>query len=324
MNIPALRAIRIAHPEATITLLTKDWVGGVFENNPDVDRIITLERKDLRRIFGPWFLADKLLPEDFDKAYILPNSFSSALSPFISEIPQRIGYDRHGRGFLLTDAVQPTPERLTCHQVFYYLALVPEIQLSDEDCHPRLYLNEVEKEHAEQMLSDEGISIKENTFIGVAPGAVYGPAKRWPADRFASTLSQLAKTSGRQFLIFGSEKEREIGELIRINADADCVNFAGRTSLRELIALVDMCSAFLTNDSGAMHIASALQVPIVAIFGSTNPTTTPPFGDNHILIRHPMDCSPCLRRECPTDFKCMLDIDPKEVVEACERQLARE
>jgi len=134
-------------------------------------------------------------------------------------------------------------------------------------------------------------------------------------------VSSLAKQAGRTFLIFGSATERHIAEEVKAKAKGHCVNLSGRTTLRELIALLERCAIFLTNDSGAMHVAAALRKPIVAIFGSTNPGTTSPYGEGHVLIRHPVDCSPCLKRECPTDFRCMLDIQPDEVVDACEMQL---
>jgi len=194
--------------------------------------------------------------------------------------------------------------------------------MTKDECHPRLYLTDGEKQQAVDLLARHGI-VSDDVVIGVAPGAVYGPAKRWPAERFASAIDSLGKDDRRRFVLFGSENERPIAEEVQEKTTVQCVNLAGDTSLRELIALMDRCDLFLTNDSGGMHIASALQIPIVAIFGSTNPLTTSPYGDGHILIRHPVHCSPCLKRECPTDFKCMLDISPEEVAEACEKQLTR-
>ncbi len=322
MNTPAVLAVRKSFPNARITILAKPWVAGIFENNPSVNSIIHLTKQDLDFPLGPWHLGRRLKREDFQRSYILPNSFSSALSMSLARIPERIGYALQHRSLLLTQPVRVTPELLSCHQVFYYLGLIPEAQLTPDECHPRLYLSQQERSDAESLLASEGIAPNE-TLIGVGPGAVYGPAKRWPEERFASVIKRLAGDGNRRFLLFGSPSERSIAEKVASLSGVVCVNFAGKTTLRELIALLERCRIFLTNDSGAMHIAAALRVPVVAVFGSTNPVTTSPYGDGHLLIRHPVPCSPCLKRECPTDLRCMLEITPEEVAEACELLLRR-
>ena len=323
MNTPTIRAVRLAHPNAHISVLARKWVADVFEHNPNVNSIIRIPPEQEKGVKAPFELGKHLRRQGFSKAYILPNSFSSAFSVFWARVPNRIGYATQGRSVLLTTQLSISEELLSCHQVYYYLALVPEISLSPEQAHPSLYIRESESNNAKQRLDRLGID-SDATLLGVAPGAVFGPAKRWPADRFAETISRLNSSSNCYFLLFGSMKEQTIVESVISQTNAQCVNLAGKTTLRESIALIDRCKAFLTNDSGAMHLAAALRIPVVAIFGSTNPATTAPFGEGHILIRHPQPCSPCLERVCPTDFRCMLDIRPDEVVQACERQLESE
>lgn len=322
MNTPAVLAVRKAFPDSRITVLAKKWVAEVFEGNPNVDSVITLTKEDLASPSGPWHLGRRLKSEAIHRAYILPNSFSSALSVFLAGIPERIGYALQLRSLLLTQPVRATRELLSCHQVFYYLGLVPETQLTPEECHPRLYPKDKERADAKRLLEAEGVTAKE-TLIGIGPGAVYGSAKRYPPERFAAVIKALAKEGTRRFALFGSASEQAIAQEVADRSGVRCINLAGRTTLRELIALLEQCHLFLTNDSGAMHVAAALQVPIVAVFGSTNPDTTAPYGEGHILIRHSVSCSPCLKRECPTDFRCMLDISPEEVAAACEKQLGK-
>jgi heptosyltransferase-2 len=154
--------------------------------------------------------------------------------------------------------------------------------------------------------------------IGMAPGAAYGPAKRWPADRFAEAASQLSEKYSARVILFGSKGDRETTELITHSAGNGILNLAGETSLREAMALISKCALFISNDSGLMHVAGALGVSTIAIFGSTNPVTTSPSGERCVIIRKNLDCSPCLKKKCPTDFRCMTSIEVSEVLRVAQ------
>jgi heptosyltransferase-2 len=159
--------------------------------------------------------------------------------------------------------------------------------------------------------------------VGLIPGAAYGTAKRWPAERFAALADRLAGNLGAEIILFGSAGERDVAERIESLSRAKIHNVAGQTRLRELAALLAECKVVVTNDTGAMHVAAAVGTPVVAVFGPTNPVTTSPVGPRHTLIRRPMDCSPCLLRHCPIDHRCMTAIDVEEVFEAtCKRTTA--
>jgi heptosyltransferase-2 len=176
---------------------------------------------------------------------------------------------------------------------------------------------------AEQHLVRFGIAGR-RPIVGMAPGAAYGPAKRWFADRFAAVADRLAERFSCPVLLFGSQGDRPSTEAVRSAAKTAIVDVAGRTNLGDAVALIARCDLFITNDSGLMHVAGALGVPTVAIFGSTNPKTTYPLGERTVLVRRPVDCSPCLKQECPADFRCMDLVTVDEVLEHSTRLLGEE
>jgi lipopolysaccharide heptosyltransferase II len=152
--------------------------------------------------------------------------------------------------------------------------------------------------------------------IGLCPGADYGPAKRWLAKRFAEAAEKISAQSSVQWILFGTTSDATVGERIGAALGDDCVNRIGQTTLDQLIAELLECRLLLTNDTGTMHLAALLGVPVVAIFGSTEPRLTGPLGNGHIILRHHVECSPCFLRECPIDFRCMKAISAQEVADA--------
>jgi len=170
-----------------------------------------------------------------------------------------------------------------------------------------LVVSDVERQHADALLAGNDIAA-EDLLVGVNPGATYGTAKRWLPDRFAELCDRLCRTYDARIVIFGAPGEKEvadrIGRLMRYSA----VNLCGKTNLREAMAVIERCRLFVTNDSGLMHVAAALDIPLVAIFGSTNPVTTGPSSSKSHVVRVPIPCSPCLKPECPTDHRCMKEI----------------
>ena len=309
MSLPALRALRERFPSAEISILAKPWVAGLYQRETFCDRLIpyvsiTTSARDLR-------------PFGFDCAILLQNAFGAALTAFLARIPERIGYARDGRSPLLTRAIAvPKPGEIPPHERFYYLELLRRagiIEAIPESDMIRLDGAGAALDAGRARFRDIGMG---DVVIGVSPGAAFGSAKRWLPERFAKSADRVAHELGGTVAIFGSNDERDLCASVAAAITAPSRNFAGETSLAEFVDLAAACRVYLTNDSGAMHIASALGVPTIAIFGATNDATTGPTGPLARVIRHPVECSPCLKRECPIDHRCMTRVESARVVEA--------
>ena len=315
MSLPAIRALRAALPHSHIAVVAKPWVGDLYARETAIDRVIPYVAKTFadKRAF-----AKTLRAERFDCAVLLQNAFDAALMAWVADVPQRIGYARDGRRLLLTNPIDvPEPGDIPRHERFYYLELLRRAGIIERfpDC-PEIRLDGISdaRECGRRRLAALGI---EGPAIGVSPGAAYGNAKRWLPERFAEAARKLASSATGNVLLFGSSGERALCEQVEKQISGVPVrNFAGETKLAEFIELAAACSAFLTNDSGAMHIASALGVPTVAIFGATDDVTTGPTGANARVVREHAECSPCLLRECPIDHRCMTRVNAEEVVDA--------
>ncbi len=321
MSLPALRAIRERFPRAYIAVLAKPWVADLYEREPFADQVIPhTARPGAGDWRGKWRLARRLRQGRFDCAILLQNAFEAALLAWLAGIPRRMGYDRNGRRLLLTDAVKP-PARgeIPRHQRFYYLELLRRLgMVYDLPISGAIRLEGAAEARRAGLgkLSELGCA---GDCVGVSPGAAYGAAKRWFPDRFAEAAAEVARTIGASVIVFGSESERPLcGEVALLTGQrgVQTWNLAGRTSLRDFIELAAACRVFLTNDSGAMHIASALGVPTVAVFGATDAAATGPTGPLARVVREPADCSPCLLRECPIDHRCMARVEAARVARA--------
>jgi len=357
LTTPALKAIRKAFPDACISLLVKPWVAEIFRENPAPNEIILYEER-FNSISGKFKLARILRAKGFDTAILLQNAFDAALIAWLSGIPGRIGYNRDYRRLLLTKAVpvkktehraQNTEHRQK-HHVYYYLNLLKEaLNIETTDIEPSLYLAEEEINWARNLLNSKLRTPNSELLIGVNPGATYGSAKRWMPERFAELIHRIISKLNGRVVLFGSKSEVGIVEEIlkaqntedeKIRSWEDkkfstsqplnlstsyLLNMVGKTNLRQLAALISECDAFITNDSGPMHIASALRVPIVAIFGSTDRTVTGPLGEGHKVIFKDISCSPCLKRECPEKhLKCMTEVSTDDVFNALLKVLPEE
>ncbi len=298
MSLPALRAIRERFPKARIAILAKPSVADLYAHESFADEIILYNLK------SSWSMGHELRDRQFDCAILLQNAFEAAWIAWLAKIPTRIGYKRDGRQLLLTRAVNvPKPGEIPRHERFYYLELLRRAGLIDA------------------LPSSDSIRLGSRTVgvgtrvIGVSPGAAYGTAKRWIPERFAEAAAALAEARGASIALFGTKSERALCEEIAQRLSGrEVTNYAGETTLAQFIDLAAGCELFLTNDSGSMHIASALGVPTVAIFGATDDTTTGPTGLNARVVRQPVDCSPCLLRECPIDHRCMTGVSAERVV----------
>ena len=318
MSIPALRAIREAFPDWGITVLARPWVADLYAREEFCDRILRYDRNgDHGGLGGKWRLAAELRSDQYDCAILLQNAFDAALLAWLARIPRRIGYARDGRGFLLTDAVAlPGPNDIPKHQRFYYLELLRRAGL----------INQL-PESTDIRLGSAGLAaaagraqwqrraLPAGPWIGVSPGAAFGGAKRWLPERFAEAASKLSSDFDAHVAVFGSPAEAELCEFVVGQVGSRAYNLAGRTTLAEFIDLAATCRLYLTNDSGPMHVATALGVPTIAVFGATDDHATGPSGSWARVVRQPVDCSPCLLRECPIDHRCMTRLDTAMVVE---------
>ncbi len=303
LSLPALAAIRRRYPRAEITMLAKPWVAPVYEHLPVVDRIHIYDAAGRHQgVRGLLRLCRELRAEAFDVGISIQNAFEAALILWLSGIPIRIGYAADGRSALLTHRVYRTADIGKLHQADYYLRMIQGVGIPAPGQKPVLSVSREEQQWADMFLSSVKADGRE--IIGINPGAAFGTAKRWFPERFAELCRRLASTGLRTFLLFGSPSEAGLGEEIRARVGENCVNCCGRTTLREAFALIERCRVFITNDSGLMHAAAALQVPVIAIFGPTRLTTTP-LGTTSRVIRVPVPCGPCMQPHCLLDHRCM-------------------
>jgi heptosyltransferase-2 len=314
MSLPALRALRGRYPDAEIVVLARPSVAPLYEGERSINRVIPLTGAAGPRDWAlKWRLGGGLRHERFDLAVLLPNSFESAAIVWLSGARRRVGYARDGRSVLLTDAIAvPRPGEIPRHERYYYLELlrraglietIPEVEeiLLDR-------LDEARK-RGEAGFASRGVALP---VVGVSPGAAYGGAKRWLPERFAAAARELAIEDGASVVVFGSPAESELCSEVASASGGH--NLAGLTTLREFIDMSAACRLCLTNDSGAMHIAAAVGVTCVTVFGPTDETATGPVGTRARVVREPVDCSPCGLRECPIDHRCMTGVSVERVV----------
>jgi len=324
MTTPAIRAIRLNFPVAEISILAKPWVAPIYENNPHIDRILIC-RSDGRRggFAGIFRLGRDLRKEKFDLAFLLPNSFETAFLSFLAGIPMRAGYDTDCRKFFITHAVRLKPEYKRYHQIDYYLMILKQMGLRTFGTQQTLVASDAEKTAAWQRFQACGVA-DGSLLIGINPGAAFGTAKRWFPDRYAALARKLITSFDAHIAIFGSPGEKELGEYITGKIGQRCVNLCGKTTLREAISAISVCDLFITNDSGLMHVAAALDIPQIAVFGSTDSVTTAPSSSYSRIIQVPIECNPCLKPECPEGHHlCMENITVDMVFNAAEHMLTK-
>jgi heptosyltransferase-2 len=305
MSVPAVRAIKNGRPDAHVTIAAPAKIAPVWKLVPEVDAILPLASNSL-------LAAVRSIRErpHFDVAILFPNSLRVSLEALLGGVRRRVGYRGHSRSWLLNQIIpeQPRPRRLE-HQSARYLRIAHQSGAEAFTTqHPAL--------NVQGPSSDHTSNLKHQTLLGLCPGAEYGPAKRWLPERFREAATRIAEQAPVQWVLFGTAKDAEIGEQIAAGLGDSCVNRIGQTTLDQLILALRGCRLLLTNDTGTMHLASLLGVPVVAIFGSTEPGLTGPRGDRHIVLRHHVECSPCFLRTCPIDFRCMKAVEIQEVVDA--------
>jgi len=321
MSEPALAAVRSLFPKAEITLLVKPPIAALLKGHPALNRIMLYEdRGDHAGLMGKWVLAGALRRQGFDLAILFQNAFEAALLAFLAGIPRRYGYATDGRGCLLSDPVAVPKREGGGHQVRYYHDLLRPLGAEGHSPAPRLFVSAQEELDLRQKLAQAGIA-ESDPVIGLNPGSSYGGAKRWLPERFAEVADRLASEWGWRVVIVGAKGEEALGRAIAERMQRASVVLSGQTSIRELMAAIHRCRLFITNDTGPMHMAAAFGVPVVAVFGPTDHLNTSPFGADHAVVRHPVECSPCLLRECPIDHRCMTGVTVERVYAAAVQQL---
>ena len=353
MSTPALQRLRERFPNAHIAMLTQENLAGLWKYQPSINSVIPFSPGE--SIFS---IGRRLRGEKFDTALVFPNSPRSALEVWLAGIGQRIGYRRSWRNWFLTHAV---PARLehrtmnkrstrevrhlasskgggaraispTAHQIHDFLQLAAALGSNPLPMAPFLRVTDVELASTAKRfgLAPDRPS-RSHPLFGLNAGAEYGPAKRWPRERFVAAAAELQKRTKCCWLIFGGKANVDLAleiatsletlhrKLISAGELPAPLNLAGKTTLQELCSLIKLCDVFLTNDTGPMHVAAAVGTPVVVPFGSTSPELTGPGlpGDpRHRLLKSDAPCSPCFRRTCPIDFRCMTGITVENVVEA--------
>lgn len=317
MTLPALRAVRRAFPQATLAVLVKQELASFFDGTRWVDEVIGYRvRRSLAGIVDRRRLVADVRRRRFDLAILFPRSFESALWTALARVPRRVGYVADRRGALLTHRAERGAAVLAQHQVHDYLHLLRAtlgIVGTPDDCQL-----DVEPRHRATM--DAWLAARRRRrgpLVALAPAAAYGPAKEWPAARWAALADTLAARHGAECVLVGAPGERARCEEIAGATRQGALVAAGETNVGQMIALVSRCAGFAGNDSGAMHVAGALGLPTVGVFGSTNPRRTSPLGPRTRVIYHQIECSPCKARTCRFGhYECLTRIDPPEVERA--------
>ena len=319
---PALCGLRRLFPDAQIALLVKPAVADLFAGHPALTRVLTYDTKGAHAgLSGKWVLAGQLRRQSFDLAVLFQNAFEAAFLTFLAGVPRRYGYATDGRSLLLSDPVAVPDRRTLDHQVRYYWDLLKPLGLMGDPSAPELVVFPEEEQAMAGRFAQGGLTASD-VVVGINPGSTYGGAKRWLPERFAEVTERLCRTIRESrdqqvsVVILGAKGEERLGQEIAARLSSRSLVLSGATTIRELMAAVKQCDVLLTNDTGPMHIASAFQVPVVAIFGPTDWRTTSPFGSAHAIVRQPVDCAPCLLRECPIDHRCMTRVTVDQVYEA--------
>ena len=314
MAAPAVYAFAARQPAGSVALLGIPASLSVYQHAPLPLRLLEYDRRGRHAgALGFTQMAFALRRESFDRGYLLTNSFSSAWLFWAAGIKERIGASIHARRLLLTRAIQ-FPDTAV-HQAQRYFYLLNDT--TTEPLVPEIFIQDDERTRARERLvacRNAGRPV-----IGMAVGAAYGGAKRWPLERYAELARRCVREGKTQVLLFGSIDERESAQSVADAAGTDCVNLAGSTSLRELFALVERCAVLVTNDSGVMHVATAVRTPVVALFGPTDRRDTGPLGDRIHLLDKQIFCAPCRLRECPySHHACMRNITVDEVMQVIQ------
>lgn len=315
MTTPAMGVVRAAFPDSEIVVVANPGTADLLQSHPYCNRTLLYDKKgEHRGVRGFLRFCGLLRREQFDLAILFQNAIEAAFMAFFAGIPRRAGWATDCRGFLLTHGVALSQSDLRLHHTDYYIKMLHDLGLTGGNGRLYLHCSKAERSWAEDTLGNE-------TWVAINPGAAYGSAKRWIPERFAAVGDRLADEFGCRILLTGGPAEQPIGSEISAAMHNQPLNLIGKTSIRQLMALIQRCRLVVTNDSGPMHIAAALEVPLVALFGPTDHTTTSPLSSSSLIVRKETACAPCLRRRCPTDHRCMQAIEVEDVLNAARTLL---
>jgi heptosyltransferase II len=323
MTIPALRQLRRLFPDAQLTLATRSWARGLFQDARFIDDVMVHEGTGLRSVVQQ---VREWRRRNFDLAVVLPNSLETALVASLARVPLRIGYATDGRQRLLTHPLNLPESRNSQHEVFHYLNIIARLEwlvnreqsFLDSQPDASLDVTEPRKAAARKILRANGVEgfpgITDGTpLIALCPGSTNSRAKRWPADRYAALADRLIDEYDADVVLVGSAAEADVSLEVHRQMHNTPVMLTGKTDLSDLVAVLSLVDLVVTNDTGPAHIAAALGRPTLVIFGPTNPLTTRPFSPFGEVFRHPPDCAPCMLRDCPIDHRCMTAVSADEL-----------
>ncbi len=318
MSLPALGAVRRAFPGAELAVLVKQELAGLFDGLRWLDRVIPYRiRSGFEGVADRWRVISTIRAGGYDLAVLFPKSFQSALWVTIAGVPRRAGFAAQGRGPLLTHAARPARDPRGRHQKNDYLEMVRDAvgtEASGEEV--TLEVGEPRRATMREWLANRRRRAHA-PLVALAPAAAYGPAKEWPADRYARLIDRLEETTGAECVLVGTTSERARCAEIVAASRVGAIVAAGETDVGDLVALLSLCHGFVGNDSGAMHVAGALGLPTVGIFGSTRPDRTGPVGPRTRVLYERIECSPCLARTCRFGhYDCLKRISVERALEA--------
>jgi heptosyltransferase-2 len=317
MALPALRAVRTRFPEAKIAILARPYVADIYHDQKICDELIAYDPMGPHTgLGGRERLAQELRKWKFDVALLLQNAFDAAWLVWRAGIPQRIGYARDGRSLLLTKRIAvPRQGEIPPHEQFYYLELLHRAGWTDslpqQSC-VKLDVSQERARRAAENLLSAGVR-QECPRIAIGAGASYGSAKCWPPDRFADFVNRFRQHTEADVILFGTAADQPVSDAIAAGIKGPSISLVGKTTTADLPALLARCHVFVGNDSGAMHVAAAVGLPVVAIFGPTDPHGTAPITSRCTIVQEKPYCSPCFLRRCPIDHRCMTRVHPEAV-----------
>jgi len=318
MAFPAIAALRRHFPADEISITAPDGIRDIFAGPETTERL--LSPAPARKGRSLLRAAADLRAGRFDAGLLLTNSFGSALVFALARIPQRWGYARDGRGRLLTKRVRVRRTDESVHMVRYYSELMEGLGIPTSPPEIRLSVTPEETARGRELLARAGLDPGRPLVI-LNPGAAYGPAKRWPQERFSALAGIVQESRGAEIAVTGTAEDRPAAAAICAGLRRPAADLTGKTTLRELLAVIRAAAVFVTNDSGPMHLANALRVPVVALFGPTDPAVTAPYHDPRTILKKDVVCWPCLYRRCPYDHRCLAGISAEETAAAAENYL---
>ena len=313
MSMSAVQAFRTANPAGRIGVLAKRSLVPLWRMHAAVDEVLSIEPG----VFGTLGAAQRVARQGFGRAYVFPNSFRSALIPFLGRIPERVGMRGHARSAMLTRVVVPFSEEGRRHQAWEYLAVMGLLDGPSAVTGPERARLRAPAEAMAQVRSRLAPMAKAGALVGLMPGAARGPAKRWAPARFAAVGRRLAEERGCRVVVLGSAAESELCAEVAQGVGRDVMNLAGQTSLPELTALLSVCRVVVANDSGGMHLAAAAGARVVAVFGMTDPAKTAPLGASHrVICPKGAQGSRDIKRNSAAARACLASIDADRVAVA--------